>query len=188
MIEEKYVLNQSYGINEIDCIRLKKIFKVFKFPKNIQIEISKSRISLDVVLIYDNMEIYYTLYYFVEELSNPEFQTLAFKLTKLYLNKNENIKVGDNLKKVLTKIKKYLKKNRKSTEFEYEEDFDKVRYLFDNGKIDLFFDKYGEEKILEAIFVSLPYEDILEKSDSLNEIEKIIEIRNKIINVFYDSY
>ena len=99
MIKQKYILNETYGINGIDRISLKKILEVFSFPKEINIKQDKDKITIDIDLIYENLKIYYTLSYFVENLSQPEDQNLGFILEKVYLNNGESIKTGDEIKK-----------------------------------------------------------------------------------------
>ena len=89
---------------------VKDIIKVFSFPTEIEIQSNESKIDFSVNLKYNKLKVYYTLYYFVEDLKKPENHSLTYRLEKLYLNKNENIKVGDDIRKVLPKIKKYLKK------------------------------------------------------------------------------
>ena len=186
MIKQKYILNETYGINGIDRISLKKILEVFSFPKEINIKQDKDKITIDIDLIYENLKIYYTLSYFVENLSQPEDQNLGFILEKVYLNNGESIKIGDEIKKALPKIKKYLRRNNKDMSFEYEEDEYTGRYLFDDGNIDIFFEKFKNKKIVDYIAIGLPYEDILEgDKEILEEIKDIMELKEKIDNMFW---
>ena len=109
-------------------------------------------------------------------------------MEKLYLNNRESIKVGDEIKTVLPKIRKYLKRNNKNVKFEYEEDKYAGRYLFDNGEINIFFEKFGSKKVMDDIMISLPYEDILpENKEVLVEISKIMEIKSKIDELFWNK-
>lgn len=185
MINNKYVLNSTLGINKIERISLKDIIRTFSFPNEIEIKLNKNKISLDVDLKYSGLEVYYTLHYFVENLDKPDDQSLIFSLEKLYLSEKESIKIGEELKIVLSKIRKYLKKNKKKSDFEYIEDKYDVRYLFDDGNIDLFFDKCGYKKILRTIMISLPYEDIIDDNKILEEIKDVMELRNTIKKMFF---
>ena len=189
MGKQKYILNNTYGINGIEKISLKEIMKIFSVPEEIEMKLSDDKITISIDLIYKGLKIYYSLNYFVENLTKPETQFLTFCMEKLYLNNRESIKVGDEIKAVLPKIRKYLKRNNKNVKFEYEEDKYAGRYLFDNGEIDIFFEKFGSKKVMDGIMISLPYEDILpENKEVLAEISKIMEIKNKIDGLFWEKY
>ena len=189
MGKQKYILNNTYGINGIEKISLKEIMKIFSVPEEIEMKLSDDKITISIDLIYKGLKIYYSLSYFVENLTKPETQFLTFCMEKLYLNNRESIKVGDEIKTVLPKIRKYLKRNNKNVKFEYEEDKYAGRYLFDNGEIDIFFEKFGSKKVMDGIMISLPYEDILpENKKVLVEISKIMEIKNKIDGLFWEKY
>jgi len=189
MGKQKYILNNTYGINGIEKISLKEIMKIFSVPEEIEMKLSDDKITISIDLIYKGLKIYYSLSYFVENLTKPETQFLTFCMEKLYLNNRESIKVGDEIKTVLPKIRKYLKRNNKNVKFEYEEDKYAGRYLFDNGEIDIFFEKFGSKKVMDGIMISLPYEDILpENKEVLEEISKIMEIKNKIDGLFWEKY
>lgn len=189
MEKQKYILNNTYGINGIEKISLKEVMKIFSVPEEIEIKLSDDKITISIDLIYKGLKIYYSLSYFVENLTKPETQFLTFCMEKLYLNNRESIKVGDEIKTVLPKIRKYLKRNNKNVKFEYEEDKYAGRYLFDNGEIDIFFEKFGSKKVMDDIMISLPYEDILpENKEVLAEISKIMEIKNKIDGLFWEKY
>ena len=189
MGKQKYILNNTYGINGIEKISLKEIMKIFSVPEEIEIKLRDDKIEISIDLIYKGLKIYYSLYFFVENLKKPEYQSLTFCMEKLYLNNRENIKVGDEIKTVLPKIRKYLKRNNKNVKFEYEEDKYAGRYLFDNGEIDIFFEKFGSKKVMDGIMISLPYEDILpENKKVLVEISKIMEIKTKIDELFWEKY
>ena len=184
MMTETFI-NETYGINGITRISLKKIIKVFSFPNEINIKFSNKKKSIDIKFIYDGLEVHYMLYFFSENIEKPEYQTLYFDVKYIHLN-DDSIKIGDEIKTVIPKIKKYLKRNKKNINFEYDEDKYTGRYLFDNKNIDIFFEKCRNKKIVDGIMISLPYEDILpENKDILNEIEDIIEIKNKIDNLFW---
>ena len=189
MGKQKYILNNTYGINGIEKISLKEIMKIFSVPEEIEMKLSDDKITISIDLIYKGLKIYYSLSYFVENLTKPETQFLTFCMEKLYLNNRESIKVGDEIKTVLPKIRKYLKRNNKNVKLEYEEDKYAGRYLFDNGEIDIFFEKFGSKKVMDDIMISLPYEDILpENKEILVEISKIMEIKTKIDELFWEKY
>ena len=189
MGKQKYILNNTYGINGIEKISLKEIMKIFSVPEEIEMKLSDDKITISIDLIYKGLKIYYSLSYFVENLTKPGTQFLTFCMEKLYLNNRESIKVGDEIKTVLPKIRKYLKRNNKNVKFEYEEDKYAGRYLFDNGEIDIFFEKFGSKKVMDGIMISLPYEDILpENKKVLVEISKIMEIKTKIDELFWEKY
>lgn len=188
MEKQKYILNNTYGINGIEKISLKEIMKIFSVPEEVEVKLSDDKITISIDLIYKGLKIYYSLNYFVENLTKPETQFLTFCMEKLYLNNRESIKVGDEIKTVLPKIRKYLKRNNKNVKFEYEEDKYAGRYLFDNGEIDIFFEKFGSKKVMDGIMISLPYEDILpENKEVLVEIIKIIEIKSEIEELFWNK-
>ena len=189
MGKQKYILNNTYGINGIEKISLKEIMKIFSVHEEIEMKLSDDKIKISIDLIYKGLKIYYSLSYFVENLTKPETQFLTFCMEKLYLNNRESIKVGDEIKTVLPKIRKYLKRNNKNVKFEYEADKYAGRYLFDNGEIDIFFEKFGNKKVMDDIMISLPYEDILpENKEILVEISKIMEIKTKIDELFWEKY
>ena len=188
MVKQKYILNNTYGINGIEKISLKEIMKIFSVPEEVEVKLSDDKITISIDLIYKGLKIYYSLNYFVENLTKPETQFLTFCMEKLYLNNRESIKVGDEIKTVLPKIRKYLKRNNKNVKFEYEEDKYAGRYLFDNGEINIFFEKFGSKKVMDDIMISLPYEDILpENKEVLVEISKIMEIKSKIDELFWNK-
>jgi len=188
MEKQKYILNNTYGINGIEKISLKEIMKIFSVPEEVEVKLSDDKITISIDLIYKGLKIYYSLNYFVENLTKPETQFLTFCMEKLYLNNRESIKVGDEIKTVLPKIRKYLKRNNKNVKFEYEEDKYAGRYLFDNGEINIFFEKFGSKKVMDDIMISLPYEDILpENKEVLAEISKIMEIKSKIDELFWNK-
>ena len=189
MEKQKYILNNTYGINGIEKISLKEIMKIFSVPEEVEMKLSDDKITISIDLIYKGLKIYYSLYFFVENLKKPENQSLTFWMEKLYLNNRESIKVGDELRTVLPKIRKYLKRNNKNIKFDYEEDRFFGEYLFDDGNIHIFFEKFGNKKVMDDIMISLPYEDILpENKEILVEISKIMEIKTKIDELFWEKY
>lgn len=189
MEKQKYILNNTYGINGIEKISLKEIMKIFSVPEEVEMKLSDDKITISIDLIYKGLKIYYSLYFFVENLKKPENQSLTFCMEKLYLNNWESIKVGDEIKTVLPKIRKYLKRNNKNIKFDYEEDRFFGEYLFDNGNIHIFFEKFGNKKVMDDIMISLHYEDILpENKEILVEISKIMEIKTKIDELFWEKY
>ena len=189
MGKQKYILNNTYGINGIEKISLKEIMKIFSVPEEIEMKLSDDKITISIDLIYKGLKIYYSLNYFVENLTKPETQFLTFCMEKLYLNNRKSIKVGDEIKTVIPKIRKYLKRNNKNVKFEYEEDKFFGQYLFDDGNIHIFFEKFGNKKVMDDIMISLPYENILpENKEVLVEITKIMEIKTKIDELFWNKY
>ena len=135
MEKQKYILNSTHGINGIEKISLKEIMKIFSVPEEIEIKLSDDKIVISLDLVYKGLKIYYSLYFFVENLKKPENQSLTFCMEKLYLNNRENIKVMDD------------------------------------------------------IMISLPYEDIWpENKEILVEISKIMEIKTKIDELFWEKY
>lgn len=183
MMTETFI-NETYGINGITRISLKKIIKVFSFPNEINIKFSNKKKSIDIKFIYDGLEVHYMLYFFSENIEKPEYQTLYFDVKYIHLN-DDSIKIGDEIKTVIPKIKKYLKRNKKNINFEYDEDKYYGEYLFDDGNIHIFFKKIKGEKIVDDIMISLPYEDILPDNYIVDEIKDIMEIKNKIDSFFW---
>ena len=80
MGKQKYILNNTYGINGIEKISLKEIMKIFSVPEEIEIKLSDDKITISIDLIYKGLKIYYSLNYFVENLTKPETQFLTFYL------------------------------------------------------------------------------------------------------------
>ena len=116
----KYILNKSMvGINGIEKISLKEIIEKFLYPKNIKIKIEKDPYNINIELKYEDFTVYYNIYYYVGK-EIPEFHTLSFYLEKLYLNDKIYIKIGEEAKKVVSKIKKYLNENYKNLNYKYE--------------------------------------------------------------------
>ena len=49
--------------------------------------------------------------------------------------------------------------------------------------------RFGSKKVMDDIMISLPYEDILpENKEILVEISKIMEIKTKIDELFWEKY
>ena len=107
----KYTLNESMvGINGIEKISLKEVIEKFSYPEDIKIKIEKDPYILNFELKYKDFTVYYNIYYYVDK-EIPEFHTLSFALEKLYLNDKIYIKIEEEAKKVISKIKKYFKEN-----------------------------------------------------------------------------
>ena len=175
----KYTLNENMvGINGIEKISLKEIIEKFSYPKNIKIKIEKNPYTIDFELKYKDFTVYYNIYYYVDK-EIPEFHTLSFALKKLYLNDQIYIKVGEEAKKVISKIKKYFKENYKSLNYKYEANEYSGSYYFKNLDLTIFFEKCGRKKIVDGIDISLPYED----NPNILDIGKIlgIEILEQIL-------
>ena len=164
----KYILNESMvGINEIEKISLKEIIEKFSYPENIKIKIGKDPHNIDIELKYKDFTVYYNIYYYVGK-EIPEFHTLSFSLEKLYLNDQIYIKIGEEAKKVISKIKE----NYKSLNYKYEANEYSGSYYFKNLDLTIFFEKYGRKKIVDWIDISLPYED----NPNILDIGKILKL------------
>ena len=170
MEKQKYILNNTYGINGIEKISLKEIMKIFSVPEEVEMKLSDDKITISIDLIYKGLKIYYSLNYFVENLTKPETQFLTFCMEKLYLNNRESIKVGDEIKTVLPKIRKYLKRNNKNLNFKYEED-----------KFFGMFSKYKKNRILifPLNFYNIETWKLKKNMVLLYEILKIIIVINR---------
>ena len=110
---KKFFLNKTHGINNINKISLKKIIEVFSFPNEINIKFSNKKKSINIKFIYDGLEVNYMLYFFSENIEKPEYQTLYFDVKYVHLN-DDSIKIGDEIKTVIPKIKKFLKQQWRS--------------------------------------------------------------------------
>ena len=106
----------------------------------------------------------------------PEFQTLFFVVEKLYLD-NEVIKIGEDVRKVFTKVKRYTKNNYKIFNYEYNIGEYSGSYDFNNLDLTIYFEKYGKKRIVDGIHVSLPYEDTPNISN-VGEILKLDILKN----------
>ena len=156
----EFILNNTYGINKIDKIDLKKIINVFGNPDSREIIRESEWKNFGVNYIYKDIDlkIFYNVYYYVNK-KGVEFQTLSFIVKKLYLSEELKIENGDDIRKSLEKIRKYYKKNKKEFEFEYEDDEYSGSYDFANLGITVYFEKIKGLKFIEDIYVDLPYED-----------------------------
>ena len=178
----KYTLNESMvGINGIEKISLKEIIEKFLYPKNIKIKIEKNPYTIDFELKYEDFTVYYNIYYYVDK-EIPEFHTLSFSLEKLYLNDQIYIKIGEEAKKVISKIKKYFKENYKILNYKYEANEYSGSYYFKDLDLTIFFEKYGRKKIVDWIDISLPYED----NPNILEIGKILKL-DTLKNIFNNN-
>ena len=63
MGKQKYILNNTYGINGIEKISLKEIMKIFSVPEEIEMKLSDDKITISIDLIYKGLKIYYSLSY-----------------------------------------------------------------------------------------------------------------------------
>ena len=135
----KYTLNESMvGINGIEKISLKEVIEKFSYPEDIKIKIEKDPYNIHIELKYKDFTVYYNIYYYVDK-EIPEFHTLSFVLEKLYFNDKIYIKVGEEAKKVISKIKKYLKDNKKLEEYKIQRRKNSGIYYFDNYGIAIFY-------------------------------------------------
>ena len=161
----KYTLNESMvGINGIEKISLKEVIEKFSYPEDIKIKIEKDPYNIHIELKYKDFTVYYNIYYYVDK-EIPEFHTLSFVLEKLYLNDKIYIKVGEEVKKVISKIKKYLKDNKKLEEYKIERRKNSGIYYFDNYGIAIFYQKIFNRKVIEKIDISLPSENNVDISN-----------------------
>ena len=64
MGKQKYILNNTYGINGIEKISLKEIMKIFSVPEEIEMKLSDDKIVISLDLVYKGLKIYYSLYFF----------------------------------------------------------------------------------------------------------------------------
>ena len=161
----KYTLNESMvGINGIEKISLKEVIEKFSYPKDIKIQIEKDPYNIHIELKYKDFTVYYNIYYYVDK-EIPEFHTLSFVLEKLYLNDKIYIKVGEEAKKVISKIKKYLKDNKKLEEYKIQRRKNSGIYYFDNYGIAIFYQKIFNRKVIEKIDISLPSENNVDISN-----------------------
>ena len=175
----KYTLNESMvGINGIEKISLKEVIEKFSYPKDIKIKIEKDPYNIHIELKYKDFTVYYNIYYYVDK-EIPEFHTLSFALEKLYLNDKIYIKIGEEAKKVISKIKKYFKENYKILNYKYEANEYSGSYYFKDLDLTIFFEKYGRKKIVDGIDISLPYED----NPNISSLGKLlgIEILKQIL-------
>ena len=159
-VENKYILNDKFGINGIEKVSFTEIINTFSYPDSIEISKDRGSNNLTVSFYYDsgNLEIVYFINYYLKS-KIVEMYNLMFVVKKLYLNDKEYIKNGQDIRKVLTKIRKYFKKKNKKFEFEYEEHMFGGSYIFEDPSMTLYFDKEDDKKYLDDIYVGLPYED-----------------------------
>ena len=61
MEKQKYILNNTYGINGIEKISLKEIMKIFSVPEEVEVKLSDDKITISIDLIYKGLKIYYSL-------------------------------------------------------------------------------------------------------------------------------
>ena len=177
-IDMKYILNESMvGINGIEKISLKEVIEKFSYPENIKIKIEKDPYNIDIELKYKDFTIYYDIYYCVDK-QIPEFHTLSFSLKKLYLNDQIYIKIGEEAKKVISKIKE----NYKSLNYKYEANEYSGSYYFKNLDLTIFFEKCGRKKIVDWIDISLPYED----NPNILDVGKILKL-DILKNIFNNN-
>ena len=175
----KYTLNESMvGINGIEKISLKEVIEKFSYPEDIKIKIEKDPYNINIELKYKDFTVYYNIYYYVDK-EIPEFHTLSFALEKLYLNDKIYIKIEEEAKKVISKIKKYFKENYKILNYKYEANEYSGSYYFKDLDLTIFFEKYGRKKIVDGIDISLPYED----NPNISSLGKLlgIEILKQIL-------
>jgi len=156
----EFILNKTLGINGIDRISFKKIIEILGKPSKIKLELGKDNFDLNITLEYN------------------EFQTLFFVVEKLYLD-NEVIKIGEDVRKVFTKVKRYTKNNYKIFNYEYNIGEYSGSYDFTNLDLTIYFEKYEKKRIVDGIYVSLAYED----NPNISDIGEILEL-DVLKNIF----
>ena len=57
MEKQKYILNNTYGINGIEKISLKEIMKIFSVPEEVEVKLSDDKITISIDLIYKGLKI-----------------------------------------------------------------------------------------------------------------------------------
>ena len=57
MGKQKYILNNTYGINGIEKISLKEIMKIFSVPEEIEMKMSDDKITISIDLKYKGLKI-----------------------------------------------------------------------------------------------------------------------------------
>ena len=157
----KFILNKTSGINQIENILLEKIFKVFSFPENIEINIEKDNV-LDICLEYPDIDL--NIYYVIN-LKSPLNHMIHFVVKKLYLTDSNFLEEAEEIKKALPKIIKYLKDNKKLEEYKIERRKNSGIYYFDNYGIAIFYQKIFNRKVIEKIDISLPSENDVDISN-----------------------
>ena len=169
-----------YGIIFYFMILLNLIFlfiEILGKPSKIKLELGKDNFDLNITLEYKQLELiinYCVNFYLGTRI--PEFQTLFFVVEKLYLD-NEVIKIGEDVRKVFTKVKRYTKNNYKIFNYEYNIGEYSGSYDFNNLDLTIYFEKYGKKRIVDGIYVSLPYEDNPNVSN-IGEILKLDILKN----------
>ena len=173
----EFILNKTLGINGIDRISFKKIIEILGRASKIKLELGKDNFDLNITLEYKQLELivnYGVNFYLGTRI--PEFQTLFFIVNKLYLD-NEVIKIGEDVRRVFTKIKRYAKNNYKIFSYEFNIEEYSGSYDFNDLDLTIYFEKYGKKRIIDGMYVSLPYEDNPNISD-IGEILKLDVLKN----------
>ena len=168
----EFILNKTLGINGIDRISFKKIIEILGRASKIKLELGKDNFDLNITLEYKQLELiinYCVNFYLGTRI--PEFQTLFFVVEKLYLD-NEVIKIGEDVRKVFTKVKRYTKNNYKIFNYEYNIGEYSGSYDFTNLDLTIYFEKYEKKRIVDGIYVSLAYED----NPNISDIGEILEL------------
>ena len=156
----EFILNENYGMNGINKISLNEIIRVFKEPDERKIIRESELKDLKIEFLYPEigLEVFYRINYYVDK-DSVEYHALSFIVKKLFLTEEIYIKNKEDIRKVLEKIKKYHKKNKKEFEYEYEEHTYGGSYEFINLNITVYFEKLKGLKYVDDIYVDLPLED-----------------------------
>jgi len=153
----EFILNKTLGINGIDRISFKKIIEILGKPSKIKLELGKDNFDLNITLEYKQLELiinYCVNFYLGTRI--PEFQTLFFV------------------------VEKYTKNNYKIFNYEYNIGEYSGSYDFNNLDLTIYFEKYGKKRIVDGIYVSLPYEDNpnISNISNIGEILKLDILKN----------
>ena len=156
----EFFLNETFGINGITEISLRKVIDKFGVPdeREIQRESELKNITVNYTYKERGLRIFYNICYFVEK-EGVDFHTMSFIVEKLYLTKELFLINDEDIRNSLSKIRKYHKNVKKEFEFEFEEHNYGGSYIFPNIEITIFFEKNRNRKYLDGIYVGLPIED-----------------------------
>ena len=139
-----FILNETYGINTIDRISLKKIKRIFGEADRTTVERGKDKnVSIEFYYKEINLLIFYGICYFKDGKA-IDFETLDFVIEKLFLDKDISIKSGDSLKKTVMKIKEFCKKYSKDDRYIMEKNHYEFKEL---GLMITFYDTQGRKRI-----------------------------------------
>jgi len=172
----EFILNKTLGINGIDRISFKKIIEILGRASKIKLELGKDNFDLNITLEYKQLELiinYCVNFYLGTRI--PEFQTLFFVVEKLYLD-NEVIKIGEDVRKVFTKVKRYTKNNYKIFNYEYNIGEYSGSYDFNNQEITYHVELAKDPSFKEKILDKKGIKELSIKTDRLPKGQYFIRI------------